>query len=173
MKVRYHISGEYCLQHNFVLIDIGVLTSLRMRHLALQSYHLVTKGNVFLSVFVDWIVDPLMHLVQWCSLQCSMQNLRKTITTQCLCKRQINSPIYCKEIHLFRPSFLVLPSHVKMKDAIFESTRWSAGDSFDLNLRAGCLSEPSQNQMSEIISNSSSFPKSFITDILNIFFYFH
>lgn len=113
-----------------------------------------------------------MHLVQWCSLQCSMQNLRKTITTQCLCKRQINSPTYCKEIHLFRPNFLVLPSHVKMKDAIFESTRWSAGDSFDLNLRAGCLSEPSQNQMSEIISNSSSFPKSFITDILNIFFLF-
>lgn len=53
MEVIYYISGECCLKHNFVLIDISPIDFIKnetlcvSQTLALQSYHLVAKGNVF------------------------------------------------------------------------------------------------------------------------------
>lgn len=53
MKVIYHISGEYCLKRNLVLIDISPTdftkneTHCVSQTLALHSYHLVAKGKVY------------------------------------------------------------------------------------------------------------------------------
>lgn len=51
MKVIYHISGEWCLKHNFVIIDVSPVDFTENEtHCVSQTlvlYHLVTKGNVF------------------------------------------------------------------------------------------------------------------------------